>query len=95
MSKKLSKATATRNRKAKPANLPPLTDVQQQVMSSLFTSIALQQHEARLSVEGLAEQFGRTPSRFLPTLRKLADAESHLDFKFFYTPIAHSSFGYA
>jgi hypothetical protein len=52
--------------------LPPLTPVQQQIMDHVFNSIAFQDFDRCCAVEELAEQFQRTTSRLMPTLRKLA-----------------------
>jgi hypothetical protein len=64
MAKKVSKKSSKK--------LPPLTDIQQQVMAYVMNSIAFQNYDDCCSVEEMAGHFKRSPGRFLPTLRKLA-----------------------
>src|SRR5262245_56796987 len=64
------------SRISKPRNapsLPPLTDVQRQVMSYILTSIAFKNFDNVSSVDAIAEYFHRSPARFMSTLRKLAE----------------------
>jgi len=65
MAKKQSSKTA------KP--LPPLRGVGKQVLDFVMNNVALTSYGECCSVEGIAEHLGRTPGRFLPTLRKLAE----------------------
>src|SRR5688572_17289657 len=51
--------------------LPPLTEIQQQVMAYVLTSIALEHYGDCCSVDRISEEFHRDAGRFMPTLRKL------------------------
>jgi hypothetical protein len=51
--------------------LPPLTEIQQQVMAYVLTSIALQHYDECCSVDRIAAELERHSDRFMPTLRKL------------------------
>ena len=71
MSKKPSSESS--HKSSKPVKLLPLTAVQQQVMAHVMNSIAFGKYDTCCSVEEMAEHFSRTPSRFMPTLRKLVE----------------------
>jgi hypothetical protein len=57
----------------KPAELPLLTEIEQQVMAFLLNSVAFENYGDCCGAEDLAERFGRTPGRFMATLRKMTD----------------------
>jgi hypothetical protein len=63
----------SRRSKSRNVALPPLTDIQRQVMSYILTSIAFKTFDNVSSVDVLAEYFHRSPARFMSTLRKLAE----------------------
>jgi len=53
--------------------LPALSGLQQQIVAHLLNRVAFQDYGDCCSVDDLAAQFGRTPGRFLPVLRRLVD----------------------
>jgi len=59
------------------ADLPPLTGIQRRVLAHVMTSIAFENYGDCCTLEALAEEFKRSPNRFLPTLRKL-EAKGYL-----------------
>jgi hypothetical protein len=70
MAKKVPKKA---HKSGRQRELPPLTDVQQQVMAYVMNSITFESYDECCSVEAVAEHLGRTPGRSMPTLRKLVD----------------------
>src|SRR4051812_1133414 len=61
------------HKSSKPAKLPPLTDIQQQVVTYVINSVAFDNYGDCCSVDTVAEKLKRTANRFMPTLRKLVE----------------------
>ena len=66
-------STEKPHKASKPTKLPPLTAVQQQVINFVMSGIATGNYDECCPVEEMAEHFGRSPSRFMPTMRKLVE----------------------
>jgi hypothetical protein len=60
-------------KRAKPARLPPLSAIEQQIMAFVTNNVVFDNYDDCCSVEDMAKQFQRTPGRFTLTLNKLVD----------------------
>jgi hypothetical protein len=60
-------------KKSAKTKLPTLTGIQHQVMTHVLNNVAFDNYGDCCSVDDIAEQFQRTPNRFLLTLRKLVE----------------------